>query len=116
MTQETDSGGFAPLNPALEAAREWHQLRLDGERLLGVTGWRLFRGYGRLMSGPHSGSYVSSLPCDEVRRLLVAMQRGERIPVHLMHRHRSGTYDSSALSLVNGRLVMHFAERTESAE
>ena len=116
MTQDPDGAASAPLNPAMDAAREWHQLGLDGESLLGVTGWRLFRGYGRLMSGPYSGSYVSALPIDEARRLLVAMQRGERIPVHLMHQHRSGTYESSVLSLFAGRLVMHYADHSELAE
>jgi hypothetical protein len=107
-------GGTGDL--AMEAAREGHQLGQEGERLLGLIGWRLFRGNGRLMSGRHSGSYVSALPCAEVRRLLIALLQGERVPVHLMHRHRSGNYESSVLSLTAGRLVMHYADCSESAE
>lgn len=101
---------------ALEAAREWHRLGKEGEALLGTKGWALLRSHGRLMSGPYSGSYVSGLPFSEARKLLLALQRGERIPVHLMHRHRSGNYESSVLSLTGGRLVMHYPDRSEQAD
>jgi DNA polymerase III epsilon subunit-like protein len=100
----------------LQAAREWHTLGEEGERLLGPRGWALFRSYGRMMSGPHSGSYVSALPVDDIRRLLTALAAGERIPVHLMHRHRGGNYESSRLSLTAGHLVMHYPDRSEPAE
>jgi hypothetical protein len=100
----------------MDAAREWHRLTEEGEALLGPTGWTLLRGYGRLMSGTFSGQYVSALPVAAARALLQALQRGERIPVHLMHRHRSGCYESSWLSLADGRLLMHYADRTEPAE
>jgi hypothetical protein len=105
-----------PNTAALEAAREWHRLGLEAEELLGIHGWSLLRSYGRLMSGPYSGSYVSGLPFGEVRKLLLALQRGERIDVHLMHRHRSGRYESSELSLTDGRLLMHYVDRTEPAD
>lgn len=68
------------------------------------------------MSGPYSGHYVSGLPISEARKLLRALQGGERLPVHLMHRHRSGNSESSALSLADGRLVMHYPDRSEPAE
>jgi hypothetical protein len=103
-------------NPTLEAAREWHKLGVEGEELLGAKGWSLLRSYGRLMSGPYSESYVSALPFREVRQLLLALRRGERIPVHLMHRHRSGHYESSELSLSEGVLMMHYPDRNEVAE
>ena len=103
-------------NAALEALRQWHRLAGEGAKLLGDTGWVLFRSYGRIMAGPHSGSYVSGLPMDEVRRLLSALAMGERVPVHLMHRHASGNYEPSELSLTDGRLVMHYSGRSEPAE
>lgn len=90
-------------------------LGLEAEELLGARGWSLLRRYGKLMSGPRSGSYVSGLPISEARKLLGALQRGERIPVHLMHRHRSGHYESSELSLTNGRLLMRYPDRSEPA-
>lgn len=116
MTRRPNRIGSQPTNQVLEAALERHRLGQEGERLLGATGWPLFRSYGRMMRGPYSGSYVSGLPVDEVRRLLAALKRGQRIPVHMMHRHRSGNYESSELSLTDGRLVMHFAARSEPAE
>ena len=100
----------------MDAAREWHCLAQEGEALLGPAGWRLLRGYGKLMAGTYSGLYISALPSSEVRAMLQALQRGERIPVHLMHRHRSGRYESSSLSLAEGRLLMHYSHRTETAE
>lgn len=116
MTRSNDRTASDPTNVPLQAALEWHRLGQEGEELLGATGWPLFRSYGRMMSGPYSGSYVSGLPVDEVRSLLSALKRGQRIPVHMMHRHRSGNYEASELSLTDGRLVMHFAERSELAE
>lgn len=100
----------------MDFARERHRLTQDAEALLGPTGWTLLRTYGRLMSGSFSGQYVSGLPDSEVRALLKALERGERIPVHLMHLHRSGCYESSRLSLTEGRLMMHFPDRTERAD
>lgn len=103
-------------NEALAAAREWHRLGVEAEELLGRRGWSLLRSYGRLMSGPYSGSYVSGIPFSEARKLLLALEQGERVPVHLMHRHRSGNYESSVLSLAGGELVMHYPDRSEPAE
>ena len=100
----------------MEAAHEWDRLTQEGQALLGPTGWNLLRRYGRLMAGTYSGQYVSALPGAEVRALLQALQRGEQIPVHLMHRHRSGDYHSSWLSLADSCLLMHYSDRTEPAE
>lgn len=101
---------------AMAVARDLERLTQEGEALLGLTGWALLRRYGRLMSGTYSGQYVSALPGAEVRTLLQALRRGDRIPVHLMQRHRSGCYESSWLSLARGRLLMHYPDRTEPAE
>jgi hypothetical protein len=100
----------------MDVARQWHRLSQEGEALLGASGWSLLRRYGKLMAGAYSGHYVSALPSAEVRGLLQALQCGERVPVHLMHRHRSGHYESSCLSFVEGRLLMHYCDRTEAAE
>lgn len=81
-----------------------------------MTGWALFRSYGRVMLGPYSGRYVSGLPAEEVHRLLTALKHGQRIPVHLMHRHRSGNYEASELSLSDGFLLMHYSGHDERAE
>lgn len=99
----------------MDFARERQRLTEEGEALLGHSGWSLLRTYGRMMSGSYSGQYVSGLPSAEVRALLHALQRGQRIPVHLMHRHRSGCYEASWLSLCEGRLMMHYTDRTEPA-
>ncbi len=106
----------APADSLLDFARERHRLAQDAEALLGPHGWTLLRTYGRLMSGRFSGQYVSALPDAEVRALLTALQRGEKIPVHLMHRHRSGCYESSRLSLAEGGLMMNYLDRIESAD
>jgi hypothetical protein len=106
----------APVDSLLAFARERHRLTQDAEALLGPAGWTLLRTYGRLMSGKFSGQYISGLPDAEVRALLKALERGEKIPVHLMHRHRSGCYESSWLSLTKGHLMMHFPDRTECAD
>lgn len=102
-------------SPELAAAIEWHQLAQEAEALLGERGWVLLRSFGRMMSGPYSGRYVSALAPDEVRALLAALQRGARIPVHLMHRHQSGNYEASTLSLADGCLMMHYPDRSEAA-
>jgi hypothetical protein len=109
-------GHGASSETLMDFARERHRLTQDAEALLGPAGWALLRTYGRLMSGRFSGRYISGLPDAEVRALLNALERGEKIPVHLMHRHRSGCYESSRLSLTEGHLVMHFPDRTECAD
>lgn len=61
---------------AMAVARDLERLTQAGEALLGRTGWALLRRYGRLMSGPYSGQYVSALPDAEVRALLQAAAWG----------------------------------------
>ena len=67
------------------------------------------------MSGPHSGQYVSGLPDVEVRALVDALVAGHRVDIHLMHRHKSGNYESSRLHIVAGALMMTFPDRDEMA-
>lgn len=89
--------------------RELQQLWQHGERVLGERGWFLFKCYGKMMSGPHSGRYVSALPPSDVHALLDALAAQQRIPVHLMHRHRPGDHPGSYTRLgTDGRLIMGF--------
>jgi hypothetical protein len=90
-------------------------VRAYADEVLGKRQAHLLRRYGRVMSGPCSGSYVSGIAPSAARAYIEAMARGEEIPVHLMHRHRSGTYESSSLQMVDGRLIMKFDDRTELA-
>ena len=83
--------------------------------MLGDRNWRLVHSYGRVMSGPYAGLYVSGIPMPVVQAFIDALLRDEEIPVHLMHRHVSGNYESSRLRWDGARLWMHFADRTEPA-
>lgn len=98
-----------------EEREEWEeQLRVaaHGGQVLGAQQWSLLRRFGKCMAGPpHSGLYVSGLPFAEVHRLLDALAAGETVPIHLMHRHRSGHYERSSLRLHQGVLVMVYADR-----
>lgn len=94
---------------------EYLALNKHAESVLGVRNWTLVRSYGRIMSGPYSGQYVSGVPFEEAQRLVEELVRSRRIDVHLMHRHRSGNYESSTLSFADGRLTMHFPDRDEEA-
>ena len=90
-------------------------LRADAELLLGSRAWFLVCSYGKLMDGPDAGLYVSGIVVERARVILSALAAGEQVPVHLMHRHRSGNYESSALRFENGKLVMVFKNRVELA-
>lgn len=94
---------------------EYLKLNRYAESVLGMRGWTLVRSHGRMMSGPNTGMYVSGVPFAEARWLVEELVHGRRIDVHLMHRHRSGNYESSSLSLTDGRLTMHFTDRDELA-
>lgn len=83
--------------------------------LVGERGWRLLCTYGRIMEGLDTGRYVSALAVPDASRIVDALAAGDEVPVHLMHRHRSGCYESSSLRLQGGRLVMRFADREEFA-
>ena len=98
-----------------EALRERLLLQACGEAALGLQAWSLLYGYGKLMAGPHGGQYLSGVPVKVARAILMALVRGEVVDVHLMHRHQSGKYEASRLALVDGQLVMLFADRTVPA-
>ena len=89
------------------------RLVAHGESVLGPRQWALLRRHGKCMAGPpHGGQYVSGMPLDEVHKLLNALAAGETVPIHLMHRHGSGGYDSSTLRLGSqGELVMVYSDR-----
>lgn len=99
----------------LQALQERLELHRSAVVLFGNRNWRLVHSYGRVMSGPFSGLYVSGIPMPAVQAFIDALLRGEKIPVHLMHRHVSGNYESSRLQLHGTRLWMHFPNRTELA-
>jgi hypothetical protein len=90
-------------------------LHRHARRFLGERNWFLLRSYGKVMSGPYAGLYVSGVPTKVVRNLLHELQQGKTVPVHLMHKHVSGNYEASELKLVDGRFVMAFFDREESA-
>ena len=87
------------------------EVRREAERVIGERAWLLLTCYGKLMAGPRSGSYVSALAGDEQLKLVRRLQSGETVPVHLMHRHRSGNYESSSLRWTPAGLVMVFSDR-----
>ena len=97
------------------ALRKWLAMYQSAGAALGDRNWRLLCSYGRVMSGPHSGLYVSGIPMPAAQAFIAALLRGEEISVHLMHRHVSGNYESSRLRFDGTRLWMHFADRTELA-
>lgn len=92
---------------------EFVALHKTASASLGERNWWLLQSFGRLMNGPYSGSNVSGLPLQDALALVGRLNRGESVPVHLMHRHRSGNYESSRLRLVGRRLVMSFDDRDE---
>lgn len=83
--------------------------------LLGERAWSLLQSYGKLMSGPHSGHYVSALPAQTQLSVAEQLVAGKTLPIHLMHRHRSGNYETSSLKWRDGQLVMSFKDREEAA-
>jgi hypothetical protein len=68
---------------------EWLEGKLELDRyaasVLGERGWSLLQRYGRLMGGPHSGQYVSSLEMARATKLVESLERGDEQKVHLMH-------------------------------
>lgn len=106
------------MDPEAQALWRMATLRAQGERSLGPAAWRLVSRYGRLTSGVFSGRYVSGLPVSAAEALVFALERGETVPVHLMHRHVSGAAARPPLSSLrfrDGRLVMVVAEHEEPA-
>ena len=102
-------------NPSPDALRQYLQHRAEAERLLGERPWFLVESYGKLMDGPHAGSYVSALSGKEKLDLARRLVAGETVHVHLMHRHRSGNYEASSLRWDDGKLVMVFRDRERIA-
>lgn len=100
----------------MDAVRAYAELSDFAGSLIGARNWSLLRSYGKLMSGPHSGSYVSGIPFELARQLVVAIAEGKEVHVHLMHRHRSGNYEASRTRMVDRRLEMVFKDRVEPAE
>ena len=86
------------------------EVRLEAVRLLGERPWFLLSSYGKLMDGPHAGFYVSGLASDAQLELVHRLASGKTIPVHLMHRHRSGNYEVSSLRWSESGLVMVFRD------
>jgi hypothetical protein len=102
-------------NSILRFADERRTLERCAVALLGQHGWELLLSYGRVMSGPRSGVYVSALPTNEILEILETLARGVEVDIHLMHRHVSGSYLSSMLRLEGGHLMMQFPDRLERA-
>jgi hypothetical protein len=112
-TREANTKRFDPR--VAEAVLAKVELHFYAERLLGARGWPLLSTYGRVTAGPRSGSYVSELPTSEAKQVVDALAQGIQVPVHLTHRHESGCNESSELQLVEGWLLMVFADRDELA-
>ena len=98
-----------------QALAEHLEMRRYAEQVLGSRAWHLLRGYGRVMTGPYSGLYVSGLPTEVTRELVEWLVNGEELYVHLMHRHVSGNYESSRTRYDGARLWMLFTDRSELA-
>lgn len=100
----------------VNALRRQIEVRQEAESLIGERAWALLSCYGRLMDGPHAGSYVSGVPFALQLDLVHRLTRGETVCVHLMHRHQSGHYEASSLRWSPGAgLVMGFRDREEEA-
>lgn len=100
---------LSPRQSLRHAVEQSVELAREGEALLGTRQWTLLSSYGRLMAGPHAGSYFNALPVQTQRDMLSKLVAGEEIAVHLMHRHRSGHYEASSLRYENSELWMVFA-------
>ena len=87
----------------------------EAEGLLGDRSWHLLSSFGRLMGGPFSGHYVSGVPFHVQREIVQRLAAGETLLIHLMHTHRSGSYESSSLRWANGSLLMMFEDREVKA-
>lgn len=92
------------------------EVRQHAERLIGTEAWALVSCFGKLMDGPMAGAYVCGMAFNEQLALLQRLADGQTVPVHLMHKHRSGNYEASELRLSNGgELLMVFPDREERA-
>lgn len=92
------------------------EVGLEVGGLIGKQAWSLLSSYGRIVNGTYSGSYVSGVPFAEQLNIARRLVRGETVPVHLMHRHRSGDSGLSWLRWSQtGGLVMVFSDREKKA-
>lgn len=89
------------------------ELHRHAGQMLGEHGWFLLSSFGRVMSGPYSGQYVSGVPTPVARSFVDALAAGETVDIHLMHRHKTGNYQFSRLHIADGALVMVFQDREE---
>jgi hypothetical protein len=101
---------------AAAALLELVRLHEYAEMALGAKAWRLLSRYGRVISGRHSGQYVSGIPSDEVRKIVDSLAQGEIVHIHLMHTHRSGEYRASALRFDGTQLWMVYDDREVLAQ
>lgn len=93
---------------------ERQSLEEHATRLLDERAWRLLCSFGKVMEpGEDSGRYFSALTPSMARAYVDALAAGHSIPVHLMHRHRSGNYQVSRTRWNRSRsaLVMVFKDR-----
>ena len=91
------------------------EVRLEAEQILGARAWALLCSYWKLMDGPRSGLYVSGISFDDQLAIVHRLANGETVPVHLMHKHKSGNYEASSLRWTANRFVMVFPDREEFA-
>lgn len=91
------------------------ELRTQAQALLGQRALSLLESYGKFMEGPRSGFYVSAASGEELLAIAKRLHDGQTLPIHLMHRHRSGDYEPSSLRWTDGRFVMVFADREQLA-
>lgn len=87
------------------------ELSCEAELALGQRAWRMVSIYGRVMSGPYVGRYVSGLPFATQRDIVQRLAAGETLAIHLMHRHQSGNHESSCVRWAKGQLTMVFKDR-----
>lgn len=93
------------------------EVRRKAEHLLGPRAWFLLSCYGKLREeGPYPGCYVSGASAQLQLDLIRRLYSGHTVPVHLMHRHKSGDSELSTLRWSPERgLVMVFENREERA-
>ena len=95
--------------------RDYSELVRRAEQILGARGWAVLYAYGRLMSGPRSGIYLSALPLEEIGLTIDRLADGCELDIHLMHRYRSDHQEASRLLLIGGKLFMRYRDRDEPA-
>ncbi len=89
----------------------FRNLRHEAIASLGERNWRSLWRYGKVVGGPHSGQYVSSLRFDVIARLVKRLVSGYAIPVCLMNRPDQVLAEVFSLRLINGRLTQSCTAR-----